>query len=223
MNVKQPVVKNKLSVILSGLLVILFAISLLLGSKVVKIDENLKNKLAGKSSVTTDFNASNYADESWDSKVLPFIQDNAKDVTTVIEAITKDGVETAGGTLGKKNTVSWSFIVKGSGKVIQVQNQSRTGRVTLDIEPFDGKEDIFMQIGPVINGTAIRDVLDYMKFDDFKNQIEWSQVADAYNQKSYNTQLKSLQFTPGATIDFTGVMTANDSAKILTPVIAQQK
>ena len=33
-----------------------------------------------------------------------------------------------------------------------------------------------LQIGPVIKGTSIRDSLDFLKFDDFTNQLEFARV-----------------------------------------------
>ena len=38
-----------------------------------------------------------------------------------------------------------------------------------------------IQIGPVIRGTAIRDVLDFVKFNDFTNQIDFAQFGKAFN------------------------------------------
>ena len=38
-----------------------------------------------------------------------------------------------------------------------------------------------MQIGPAMRGTAIRDALDFVSFNDFTNQIDFAQFGKAFN------------------------------------------
>ena len=38
-----------------------------------------------------------------------------------------------------------------------------------------------MQIGPAMRGTALRDALDFVSFNDFNNQIDYAQFGKAFN------------------------------------------
>ena len=44
-----------------------------------------------------------------------------------------------------------------------------------------GTAAMIIQIGPVIRGTAIRDSLDFVNFNEFKNQIQWAEFGKAFN------------------------------------------
>ena len=49
-----------------------------------------------------------------------------------------------------------------------------------------------MQIGPAMRGTALRDALDFVSFNDFKNQIDYAQFGKAFNQHVLRTALAQL-------------------------------
>jgi predicted lipoprotein len=135
--------------------------------------------------------------------------------------IQQSNLEAVGDESGIKNGNNWNFIVNGKGKVVTVNTESRKGIAEIDVEPFDGKADFILQIGPVFEGYAIRDVLDFIKFDDFSNQIEWSQLGSGYNAKTYQENLEGVRLESGVELSFTGVLTAGKSSKLLTPVIIQ--
>src|SRR5699024_2031206 len=100
------------------------------------------------------------------------------------------------------------FIVGGIGKILNINNKSQRGLIAVDIKPFDDKKDFVMQVGPVIKGTAIRDTLDTVDFNDFENQIQWSNLAEAYNSKSFEENFKDVSLKNNVIIEFNGIMIA---------------
>ena len=59
--------------------------------------------------------------------------------------------------------------------------QSRAATIDVDVDG-DGKADARVQIGPAMRGTALRDSLDFVYFNDFTNQIDFAQFGKAFNQ-----------------------------------------
>ncbi len=47
-----------------------------------------------------------------------------------------------------------------------------------------------MQIGPVIRGTTLRDVLPFIDFTAFRNQIDFAELARGLNDQAYKTALE---------------------------------
>ena len=66
---------------------------------------------------------------------------------------------------------------------------SRAATITVKT---DGAPDATLQIGPVVRGTAIRDMLAYMPFGAFKNQVDYAQFGKALNAKANATALSKL-------------------------------
>ena len=68
---------------------------------------------------------------------------------------------------------------------------SRAATISVDTEG-DGKVAAIVQIGPAMRGTALRDSLDFVSFNDFKNQIDYAQFGKAFNQHAAQTILAHL-------------------------------
>ncbi|WP_246694530.1 DUF2291 family protein, partial [Mesorhizobium sp. M2E.F.Ca.ET.209.01.1.1] len=52
--------------------------------------------------------------------------------------------------------------------------------------------DARVQIGPAMRGTALRDSLDFVQFNDFTNQIDFAQFGKAFNAYADKTVLSKL-------------------------------
>jgi predicted lipoprotein len=63
---------------------------------------------------------------------------------------------------------------------VAANTESRAGTVDVDADG-DGKADAQVQIGPVMRGTALRDSLDFVSFNQFTNQIDFAQFGKAFN------------------------------------------
>ena len=49
-----------------------------------------------------------------------------------------------------------------------------------------------MQIGPAMRGTAIRDALDFVSFNDFTNQIDFARFGKSFNTYINHSTLEKL-------------------------------
>jgi predicted lipoprotein len=91
----------------------------------------------------------------------------------------------------------------------------------VDLAPNDGTLDLKLQVGPVIKGTAIRDSLSFISFDEFENQIEFAKLANTMNKKACESALGTTEVKGmvGKEIEFIGYFTADGTEDVLvTPV-----
>ena len=138
-----------------------------------------------------------FADKVWDSKVLPVIQEKAHDIVTIVSEIRADPAA-AGEKYGRRESTNpYSYMVKGSGKVIEVHTESQAGTLVLEVPGLN--EKIALQIGPVVRGTALRDATGAAPFDQFTNQLDYADVAKEMNKRAVKEAFASVDscFTRG--------------------------
>ena len=131
--------------------------------------------------------------EMWGAKVLPYLSAKAGPFPAVI-ALAAATPDTAGKKFGHRpaeGNVPWTFVATISGRIVAAETTSRAGTISVDTEG-DGKIAAIVQIGPAMRGTAIRDALDFVSFNDFKNQIDYAQFGKAFNQFAVQTFLSNL-------------------------------
>ncbi|CNH19580.1 putative lipoprotein [Yersinia massiliensis] len=152
-----------------GLLVISAA---LVACTVVDLDENGKPILpVDPNAVVSDYNqpSDKVASTIWVSKVMPFANSNALSWQQV-----KQQSQPATG----KN--SQSHFVRFSGKVAAVDTEGREGTIKIVVE---GDEQA-LQLGPIVKGNAIRDASTFIRFEDFKNQVQYAQLSKALSKRA---------------------------------------
>jgi predicted lipoprotein len=105
------------------------------------------------------------------------------------------------------------LIVKGEGRVIEVDHRSRVGFLAVDIAPFDGKADLTIQIGPILRGVALRDATGIVQFTDFVNQIQFADVGNELNGRVLKSVLTSSDIAAwkGRSVDFEGTAVLADA------------
>ncbi|VBB09685.1 Hypothetical protein LUCI_4983 [Lucifera butyrica] len=220
-----PVIKQINAVFLAAVIVSLTL--LLSGCKLYTVVPNDKNK-ENRQGVTfyfqdDSFDADKFVAAAWDSKVLPVMNRKAVDIGVVLAAI-RNNVEEAGKKYGVRSAQGgkeWNFIVKGKGNVLKINTESRNGTMDIDLPPYDHKAELKIQVGPVIKGTSVRDSLDFIKFDDFKNQMDFAEVSNALNKRIKELILSKLDLkqAPNREIEFTGAFTVMPAGEIVvTPV-----
>lgn len=173
------------------------------------------------------FDADAYAVSIWESKVIPQMNKEAAEIKEVLSGIKADA-DATGKKYGYRSSdvgTSWNFIVKGKGKVIKVNTESRNGTLDIDLEPYDNSKDFNLQVGPVFRGTSIRDSLDFIKFDDFKNQLVFAGISSAFNKYVKEKVVNTLELDKlaGQEIEFVGTFTYESPDNVVvTPVIVQK-
>ena len=131
-----------------------------------------------------DFDPAKYVQEKWPD-IVKFAKENTKPLTEVVALYSSDPAA-CGEKFGHRATEKdiWNFLVTGTAKVLKVNQESQNGLIELDIEPYDGKADCYLQIGPVVKGNALRDSMTFISFKDFKNQLTFGDVGKAINKYS---------------------------------------
>jgi predicted lipoprotein len=158
----------------------------------------------------------------WDSKVIPYLSAKASALPDVVAAVRTSPNE-AGRKFGyraKEGNVPWTFPVKFEGKILAADIASRAATISIDTKG-DGKLAAIIQIGPAVRGTALRDSLDFVSFNDFKNQINYAQFGKAFNQYAVRTVLPGLprESLVGRSVVGVGAFTleAGDQPPLITP------
>ena len=170
------------------------------------------------------FNADGYVDGVWDSKVMPLVRDKATDIATVLDALAKDpdAAGTQYGHRAEAEGAAWNFLVKGKGKVTKVDMASRRGTVVVALDDDPAGRSVSLQVGPVVFGSAFRDSLPFVSFNDFINQIDYAQVSRKLNDRGVAAARQGLDpaQAEGRTIVFHGAMANPGGGEVqVTPVI----
>ncbi|TCS81155.1 putative lipoprotein [Muricomes intestini] len=164
-----------------GLAVALTAAVMLTGCGIVKV---VKIGEEGKYTGETAFNAGDDVAAIWESSALPELNETAVDLKDLLTE-SKGNLATLADKYGKYsmgNSGELSYVVKGTGKVEEVNTESQAGYMAVELDGYTGPETIKIQIGPVYKGSSIRDTLSFIKFGDYKNQEEWAAVSQSINQ-----------------------------------------
>ncbi len=189
------------------------------GCKLVANDRASDQKAAasGADAAKTDVAA------IWDSKVVPYMNAKAAPLNDILTAIAADP-DKAGETFGYKEKLGnapYVFVARVEGVIVEAETTSRAGWIDIDTNA-DKKADIRIQTGPAMRGTAIRDSLDFVSFNDFRNQIDYAQFGKAFNQHAFSAVLEKLDRTslPGKKVTSIGAfpMPQPQTLPLLAPV-----
>jgi predicted lipoprotein len=154
------------------------------------------------------FDPTSYANANWSSKVVPTIMKKAVDLSTVLTALQKDSDAAQKQYATQSSDGFYNFMVKGQAKVVAVNTSSRNGTLSIQLPTNQQQPTILLQIGPVVLGTALRDSVGFINYNQFTNQVQYAQVADALNAHAVQ-DLKGTDFASlkGKTITFYGAFT----------------
>lgn len=124
------------------------------------------------------FDAAQYGADTYKSKVVPAIRKNAVDIVTLHKALTADSAA-AGKKYGHRDgTGLHSFAVTLTGTA----GKATSGLLPITV-PGTGKARVSVQIGPAVNGTALRDAAGFIKFGQFVNQVDYADAGTALNNQ----------------------------------------
>jgi predicted lipoprotein len=207
--------KSKIKILIIAISIVGLAIvSWLYGFTVVQIKQVEELK------ISEEFDPKAFVDEIWESKLIPTIKEKAVDLSVVLGKIKPDDsgftskdslipiVEEYGlNTVGEAHV----YMVKGQGKVINVNTKTSIGTLELLLDGYTGPIKVIFYIGPRIpsDESSVRDAVGFINFGDFKEQTEYGKVAAEINKRSLSqvdlpSDKDSLQ---GKTINFYGAFT----------------
>jgi predicted lipoprotein len=124
---------------------------------------------------TNAFDPSSYVASIWPSRVVAAAEAAAVDVQALAAAARSAA---PAGVPPRR-----ALFVKGSATIVEIDRRSRVGLARLKVRNASVDRAVAIQIGPVLRGTALRDALDFVRFTDFVNQIEFAAVANALNDR----------------------------------------
>lgn len=164
---------------------------------------------------------------TYQQKIVPQVLNDAKPLGEVMKdlAAAKD-IDSACKQFGYRSQAEnpCVFTVKINGTVSAVNTTSRRGKMT--VKDVSG-QDVVVQIGPIIRGTALRDVYKGSSYQDFNDQVLFGDYGRAINTLASN-EVKKLQPKVGDRVEVDGVFSSWDvpqSAPDITParVVRQQE
>ncbi len=168
------------------------------------------------------FDPARYGADNYQSKVVPAIEQSATSLPELFAALTADK-EAAGQRYGhRQGTGPYSFAVKGEG----VAGAVKGTLLAVTGTGLPETTTVSIQIGPAINGTALRDAAGYIAFGQFLNQVEYADAATALNNQMRAALLTRLDPTAlnGKKISFTGAITFLTPTVItITPVAIKEQ
>ena len=168
-----------------------------------------------------EFDAKLYVESVWEEAVIPRIEKEAVEAEVLFNTLNSDpstAIEKYGYRI--EITAPYNFMVKGTATITQANVKSAAATVSIDTNGPDGNP-IEIQIGPVLKGTAVRDSMDFIKFEDFTNQLEFANISREMNNRIKATILASLkrENLVGAKIRYIGAFQwVEGKGVLITPV-----
>ena len=156
----------------------------------------------------TAFDAKQYVNGIWQDKVLPTVDEQAVEASTLLPALTADQ-EAASTQYGNQAGTGspFAFLVRGSGTVTKVDEDSPSHPLTVQVDGLTGEGSTVQVVtGPVIAGTALRDAVKFIKFSDFTNQLDYADAGTQLNDKVKTEVLAKVdpKSLVGKKVDFAG-------------------
>jgi predicted lipoprotein len=133
------------------------------------------------------FDPATYGKETYGPKVVPAIDKAAVELPTLAQALAADPAA-AGEQYGKRPGPSspYSYAVKFTGTAAAPQS----GLMQVTVPGVSSR--VSVQIGPAVNGTALRDAVGFIEFGQFLNQVEYADAATALNTQMKQDLLTKL-------------------------------
>lgn len=190
-------------------LVIIVVVAAAFSTTVVSIEQATADAAGG-------FDPAEYAADRYESEIAPAIEQDAHDLATLITDLAGGADESEfGNTSGSSSSFSFPVTFTGVagtavGSILPVTVPGVPADVTVQV-----------QIGPALNGTALRDVTGTVSFNEFTNQLEYQQVATELNNQVRDSVLTGLDpaSLTGKTITVTGAFTrVNPTLVSVVPV-----
>ena len=167
-----------------SLLACFVAVAMLAGCKIVQKLPVAVAVADGTVAATPADRVGQVVEDTYEAQLVPFVAQGAVEIGELRFAIA-GGLAEAGATHGGQAAGggAWNFLAKGEGVIVGADRESRAAVLDVDLDG-DGTGDLQVQLGPVVKGTALRDVAPFYQFTDFKDQIEFAALARSLNTRA---------------------------------------
>jgi len=173
---------------------VILVVAAALSTKVVSTEQ-------AQADAADTFDPASYAQDHFQADIVPYIEDNAIDLTTLLTDLAGGADEAEfGNTSGASS--AYAFPVT----FTAVAGAPTPPTLPLTVQGVPEGTTVVLQVGPALNGTALRDVSGTVSFNEFKNQLEYQQVGTELNELVKSEVLADLDVAglEGKTIQVTG-------------------
>lgn len=166
--------------------------------------------------VLESFDSENYGPDTF-PEVVAEIERTAVDLDELIAALQADEAAASEQFGQQAGTGPYSFPVRGTG----IAGDADGGLLPIEMEGVDGEFTIRIQVGPVLTGTALRDAVAIIDFNQFLNQMDYAAAARALNEQVREQVLADVdpEALSGAEVSFVGAFTREPGDIVtITPI-----
>lgn len=180
-------------------------VAAVLTTKVVSIEE------ADAAASGARFDPVAYADERFDAEIVPQIMEEAVPLVELLRELEAGADEDAFGNAPGAGS-SFSFPVE----FTAVAGAPSGSILPVTVEGVPSDIAVQVQIGPALNGTALRDVTGTVSFNQFTNQLEFQGVATEFNNRVRDGVLAGVEVAAleGEIVEVVGAYTRVNPALI---------
>lgn len=173
------------------------------------------------SSVAKATDPTQFAQENYQSKVVPAITSKALNLGELVKAQTADADGTCEKSGHRNGESPCSYPVKFTGTI----TEGEFGEVGVKVKDVPSSTKVGIQTGPAINGTAVRDASGFITFSMFENQIDFAKVASELNNQIKTEVLAKNKLTEmiGQEVDVVGALTYDNPSHLLVTPISIEK
>jgi len=181
--------KSMITILITTILIISLAIvSWLYGFTVVSIQQAREMKSGNV------FDEVAFVDRIWESELIPTIKRKAFDLSVLLGKIkiddscfaSRDSLIPIAEEYGRITVgEAHMYMVKGQGKVVDVDTRSSIGTLEILLDEYEGPIKIKLYIGPHIpsDESSVRDAVGFINFGDFRDQTEYGKVNAEINKR----------------------------------------
>lgn len=159
----------------------------------------------------TRFDPAAYADERFESEIVPQIENEAVPLSELLTDLAGGADEAEYGNAPGSGS-AFSFPVT----FTAVAGAPNGSILPVTVAGVPSEVTVQLQIGPALNGTALRDVTGTVSFNEFTNQLEFQEVATEFNNRVRDGVLADVDVTQieGKTLEVVGAYTRVNPALV---------
>ena len=212
--------KNRLLIVIAAAVVLIGIFFTIKPPFVIKPLPGHEGATGGAGSQPTESKAAKFVDGIWD-KLGSVFNEKAQDIAKILPEI-RANPDAAGEKYGHREATNpYNYMVKGTGKVAEINTESAAGTAIVEIPGLN--EKVALQIGPVVRGTALRDATSLVSFNQFENQLDYADVSKEMNTRALKAAFSAAPAASlaGKTVTFYGAFTFDPHSKspvLVTPV-----
>jgi predicted lipoprotein len=212
--------KNRLPIVIAVAVVLIGIFFTIKPPFVVRPLPGHETAAGAAGSQPTESKAAKFVDGIWD-KLGSAFNEKAPDIAKILPEIRADP-DAAGEKYGHREATNpYNYMVKGTGKVSEINTESAAGTAIVEIPGLN--EKVALQIGPVVRGTALRDATSLVSFNQFENQLDYADVSKEMNTRALKAAFSAAPAASlaGKTVTFYGAFTFDPHSKspvLITPV-----